>query len=410
MFTINSQALRQPNETPKAYRIRLYKNRELYGLKNPEIGKLCNEAFGVDWDESAHRKKTKNYLDGYNDAKEELGTADQQLQNMIDENNRLKREIQKELKKVQTEKLEYNRWLREEARDELIADYIVNAIKNLTPLDIPTAIPYVDNEKSFPLCYSDTHYGVEFSIKGLFGEVINEYSPEIFERRMWSLFYKVSDIIEKEGIKTLHIYDFGDSIDGLIRVSQLWKLRYGIVDSTIKYSEFISNWINEFTKIVNVKFQMVIDANHSQLRMLGQPKNTFKNDNMSKIIAMFIKERLSGNQNFEFIENPTGMIFDNLSGYNILGIHGEIKSKNMDDAMKDFSRIYNVKLNYLIGGHLHHGKYEEVGQDYEVLNIPSIIGIDDYSLSLLKASNAGAKLFCFEENNGKSIEYSIKLQ
>ena len=104
------------------------------------------------------------------------------------------------------------------------------------------------------------------------------------------------------------------------------------------------------------------------------------------------------------------MIFDNLSGYNILGIHGEIKSKNMDDAMKDFSRIYNVKLNYLIGGHLHHGKYEEVGQDYEVLNIPSIIGIDDYSLSLLKASNAGAKLFCFEENNGKSIEYSIKLQ
>ena len=96
MFIINSQALRQPNETPKAYRIRLYKNRELYGLKNPEIGKLCNEAFGVDWDESAHRKKTKNYLDGYNDAKEELGTADQQLQNMIDENNRLKREIQKE--------------------------------------------------------------------------------------------------------------------------------------------------------------------------------------------------------------------------------------------------------------------------------------------------------------------------
>ena len=153
---------------------------------------------------------------------------------MIDENNRLKREVQKELKKIQTEKLEYNRWLREEARDELIADYIVNAIKDLKPLDIPLPLPYVDNEKSFSLCYSDTHYGVEFSIKGLFGEIINEYSPEIFERRMWSLFYKVSDIIEKEGITTLHIYDFGDSIDGLLRVSQLWKLRYGVVDSTIK--------------------------------------------------------------------------------------------------------------------------------------------------------------------------------
>ena len=86
VFDIDSKSLRQPNETPKAYRIRLYKNKELYGLNNVEIGKLCNEAFGVEWDESAHRKKTQNYLKGYNDAKAELGNADQQLQNMIDEN------------------------------------------------------------------------------------------------------------------------------------------------------------------------------------------------------------------------------------------------------------------------------------------------------------------------------------
>ena len=69
MDFINSQALIQPNETPKAYRIRLYKNKDLYGLSNIEIGKLCNEAFDVNWDESAHRKKTQNYLKGYNDAK-----------------------------------------------------------------------------------------------------------------------------------------------------------------------------------------------------------------------------------------------------------------------------------------------------------------------------------------------------
>ena len=405
---MNSQALKQPNETPKAYRIRLYKNKELYGLSNNEIGKLCNEAFNVEWDESAHRKKTTNYLKGYNDAKEELGTVDHQLQSMIDENKRLKREAEKELKKIQTEKLEYNKWLREEARDELIAEKICNTIEGLLPLEIPSTIQQTENSKSFSLCYSDPHYGVEFSLKGLFGEVINEYSPEIFEKRMWSLFYKVKNIIQKEGITTLNIFDFGDSIDGLLRVSQLWKLRYGVVESTIKYADFISNWLNEFTKIVHVKFQMVIDANHSQLRLLGQPKNTFKDDNLSKIIATFIRERLNRNPNFTFVENPTGMIFDTLSGYNTLGIHGEVK--NMDTALKDFSRLYKVPLNYLIAGHYHHGKYEEVGQDIEVLNIPSIIGIDDYSLSLLQGANAGAKLFCFEENNGKAIEYSIKLQ
>lgn len=316
-------------------------------------------------------------------------------------------ELEKEKYKIQTEKLELYRWQREDARDELLLEKINAAIKELPELETPSLIARNNCKKSFVLCYGDTHYGPEFEIKGLFGEILNSYSPKIFEYRMWKLFAKVREIIEKEGITSLHIYDFGDCIDGLIRVSQLWNLRCGVVDATINYANFISHWLLEFTKIVNVKFQMVIDANHSQLRMLGQPKNTFKNDNMSKVIAAFIKMRLGDNPNFEFITNPTGMIFDNISNYNILGIHGEIK--NMERALKDFSKIYNVNINYLIGGHIHHGKNEEIAQDTEVINIPSIIGIDDYGLSLQKTSNAGAKLFCFEEGIGKTIEYSIKL-
>ena len=82
----------------------------------------------------------------------------------------------------------------------------------------------------------------------------------------------------------------------------------------------------------------------------------------------------------------------------------------MDTTLKDMSRIYNVKISYLVGAHLHHGKQEDVGMDIETINIPSIIGVDDYSMSLNKTSNAGAKLLCFEEGMGKTIEYNIKLQ
>lgn len=319
--------------------------------------------------------------------------------------------LQKERMKAQTERLETNRWLRELARDEMITQSIVDAIKDIKPLYIPayTPEPLVKyNDRTWVLCISDPHYGAEFSIKGLYGEIINEYSPEIFEQRMWKLFDNVYDIIQKENIAELNVYDLGDSIDGLLRVSQLWKLRYGVVESTIKYADFISRWLNELSRVVKIKFQMVVDANHSQLRQLGQPKNTFKNDNMSKVIAAFIKERLKENKNFTFVENETGMIFDSLSGYSILGIHGE--TKNMDETLKNLERVYKTNINYLFAGHIHHSKHEEVGQYVETLNIPSIIGIDDYSLSLLKASNASAKMFCFEENNGKKIEYTINLQ
>lgn len=406
MNIINSQALIQPNETPKAYRIRLYKNKTLYGLNNDEIGKLCNEAFGVEWTESAHRKKTQNYLRGYNDAKEEMGTVDQQLQNMIDENKRAKREVEKELKKLQTEKLEYNKWLREEARDELITDKICDAITTLPSLHVPEYIKPIHNTRAYALIFGDEHYGAEFEIKGLFGDILNAYSPEIFEERMWDLFNQTVELIQKENINTLNVFSMGDFSDGCLRVSQLMKLRYGVVDGTIKYADFICNWLNKLTKYTRIKFQMT-NGNHTELRMLGQPKGTFTEDNMGKVVSEFIKTRLKDNINFTYIENPTGYIYAQLACHTILGIHGEVK--NMENAIKEFSKIYSVPIDYLIAGHLHHARIEEVGVNSEVINVPSIIGVDPYSLSLNKTSNASGKLLVFEQTKGKVCEFTLKL-
>ena len=406
MDKINSQALIQPNETPKAYRIRLYKNKELYGLNNEEIGKLCNEAFGVDWTESAHRKKTQNYLKGYNDAKAELGNADQQLQNMSDENKRLIKEVKKEKVKLQTEKLEYARWIREEARDELITEKICEAITTLPSLEIPQYIQPVHNTRAYALVFGDEHYGAEFELKGLFGDVLNAYSPEIFEERMWNLFNQTVEIIQKENIDTINVFSMGDFSDGCLRVSQLMKLRYGVVDGTIKYADFICNWLNELTKYTRVKFQMT-NGNHTELRMLGQPKGTFTEDNMGKVVSEFIKTRLKDNDNFTFIENPTGYIYAQLACHTILGIHGEVK--NMENAIKEFSKIYSIPIDYLLAGHLHHSRIEEVGINSEVINVPSIVGVDPYSLSLNKTSNASGKLLVFEQTKGKVCEYTLKL-
>ena len=396
----------QPNETPKAYRIRLYKNKELYGLNNAEIGKLCNEAFGVEWDESAHRKKTTNYLKGYNDAKSELGNAEQQLQNLIEENKQTKLEAKKELIMVQTEKLELNKWLRENARDELITRKICDAIASLTPMDIPKYIQPKHNTRGYALVYGDEHYSVEYELKGLFGEIINAYSPEIFEERMWDLFNQTVEIIQKENIDTLHVFNMGDYMDGILRASQLMKLRYGVVDGTIKYADFISNWLNELTKYVRVSYQST-NGNHSELRMLGQPKGTFTEDNMGKVVSEFIKARLKDNPNFTYIENPTGFIYAQIACNTVLGLHGEVK--NMKNAIDELSRIYNVPIQYLLAGHLHHNKSEEVGIDAEVINVGSIIGVDSYSLSLRKTANASAKLLIFEQTRGKTCEYTLKL-
>lgn len=377
-----------------------------------DIAEFFNKTFRLDETEyrteSSYRKKAKNFLD----AKDMVDKKTASDNGVIDELAAKKRELEKEKIKLQTEKLEYNRWLREEARDELIAERISKAIKELPPLEFPSILPaHIDGrtygDREGCLVIADAHYGAELKLNGLFGEILNEYSPEIFERRMMDLLTQVIDICDKEGFSSLNVYDLGDEVDGLLRVSQLWKLRYGIIESTVRYGRFITEWLNELSKYVRIKYQMVTDSNHCQLRLWGQPKNTFKDENVAYIIADKIMDRLSDNPNFEFIKNPTGYVFDDLVGYNVLGIHGEVK--NLAQAIKDFSSTYKTQIDFLVGAHNHHGTNEQVGIASDVISIPSIIGVDDYSLSLNKTSDPGATLFIIERGKGKTIEYNIKL-
>ena len=371
-----------------------------------EITPLVNEElFGEDEsqyrDESAYRKAVKYARDFY-----EAGVFGETEDVYLKKLQKEKSEIEKLKIQVQTEKLELHRWKREDARDDLIIEKICNSISSLPSLDIPLHIPTTYNSRAYALCFGDEHYGVEYELKGLFGDILNAYSPEIFEERMWNLFNQTIEVIQKENIDTLNIFSMGDFADGALRVSQLMKLRYGVVDGTIKYADFISNWLNELSKYVRVVYQQT-NGNHTELRMLGQPKGTFTEDNMGKVVSEFIKARLKDNPNFEYVENPTGYIYAELVGFPILGIHGEVK--NMSNAIKELSSIYGIQIQYLLAGHLHHNKSEEVGVNQEVINIGSIIGIDNYSLSLRKTANASAKMLIFEQGKGKVCEYTFKL-
>jgi hypothetical protein len=403
------QKLPAENESQYIWRVGQAKDSGLIDNTWEELSPILNAQCGINEEDfrgsSAWRKRYRVMQQAWDDVFSQQKFTNEHTETIQEHT----RELEKAKIKLQTEKLEYNRWLREEARDELICERICSAIRELPALDVPQALYSADDslrDKDAALIISDQHYGVEFIIKGLFGEILNMYSPEVFEARMWDLLKQVIEICRKENVATLHIYDLGDSVDGLLRVSQLMKLRYGVIESTIRYGRFMTEWLNELTKHVKVKFQMVTDANHSQLRMLGQPKNTFKNENMSYIIAEKFMDRLGDNPNFEFVQNPSGYIFDELAGYRVLGIHGEVK--NMESAIKDFTSVYKTPIDILIGGHKHHKEVDNVGIRVDTVSVPSIIGVDDYSMSLNKTADAGATMLFVEAGKGISIEYNIK--
>lgn len=395
---------KQTNETRDQYFYRLCREKDALDLTWEQLKDIFNNELGNNYGESAYRKEWNAFQRIFHANEDKLVDGVSYLYDIKE----AKRELEKERKKLQTEKVEYNKWLRENARDEMIRDSIIEEIRNCEPMTPPirTFDLLKEGNKSACLCIADSHYGVEFEIPGLHGEILNKYSPEIFEQRMEILFNKVVDIIMKEHVNTLYIFSLGDEVEGILRVSQLMKLRYGVVKQSVRYAKYIASWINELTKYVDIKFYSC-SGNHSELRMIGQPKGSFKDDNTVLWINEIIQTSLENNQCFEFIENPTGLIFDNIQGYNVLGIHGECK--DLSKAIKDFSNTYNTNIDILVGGHMHHSKEENVGLYKDVISVPSIIGIDDFSMKLNRTSNPGATLFFIEKDLGKVLEYNIKL-
>lgn len=367
-----------------------------------KIKDILNSRLGRNYNESTYRKRFAAYVEMKNACK----NIDPDFTGDVTDVTIQKRELEKERKKLQTEKLEYNRWLRENAREEMIYEQINDSINKLIPLEIPKPRTIEEQNREAVLCLADAHFNTEFEIKGLFGEVLNSYSPEIFYQRMWYLRDKVREICERENISVLHIFGLGDDNDGLLRLTDnLFKLRWGVIDSTLIYADFMANWINEISKFVDVKLQMVEDSNHNQLRLCSAPKNAFKGENLSKVIIHTIKSRLKDNSCITITQNPTGYIYENILGYNLMGIHGEVKS--LKEAIDNLSKLYGLRIDYLIGGHKHHS--EEYGFDCEGISVGSIIGIDDYSTSLMRSSNASATMLIIEEGNGVVTKHTIKL-
>ena len=390
---MNNMDFRPQEENEEQYIYRICSMKDSSGMTWQEVADIINEALNNNYTESAYRKKYQMFQNGLKACEKEIFTDNEYLKKIQLE----RRENEKIKMQIQTEKLEYNRWLREEARDDLIAEKIIAAIRESERPQPPAVISHSHGQVEACLAFGDEHYGTEFEIKGLYGETLNKYSPEIFEDRMWQILDEVIAMVRKHNINTLHVYALGDFTDGVLRCGQLMKLRY---------ANFIAEWLNLLSNVCRVKYQMVF-GNHSELRMLGQPKGTFKDENTGLFVREMIKTKLENNPNFEFVINPTGLIFDNVAGFNLLGIHGEVR--NLENAIKDFSNTYNTNIDILLGGHMHHFKTENVGVNRDIISAQSIIGIDDYAMSLNKTSNPGATMFFVEEGKGKIGEYTIKV-
>lgn len=325
-----------------------------------------------------------------------------------DELDKRKRSLAEERYKLQTEKQEYNRWLRENARDDLFEEKVLATIRDsLNSVDIPDPIIPTVNNREAVLCIADCHFGKDFTIYGVDNSIINTYNPDIFYMRMTELLNEVVAYGEKERIDKLKVFNLGDSLDGFLRHSQAWSLRYGVVESAIMFSEYMGKWLNRLSNYFDIEYYQTC-GNHGELRLLDGLKNQHSNENIEMIVGHIIKMINEDNPNFTYVENKSGFIFTSVGGFNIMGVHRDVKSPLT--AIKDYSTIYGVPVDYLICGHKHHAEYNSCGARKGVIGVGSIMGSDDYAIkTVMKTSDATASLVVFESMKGKVDEHTFVL-
>ena len=320
------------------------------------------------------------------------------------------RELRKERIKLQTANVERSRIDRNEARHEMYYEQ-VGALCQSLPL--PEFKPYQTNivddvEHYYLVTLSDVHYGAKFQSEN------NEYSPEIFKERLKYLLTNLIDFVERKQIKKLWIAELGDSLQGLIHMTDLKINDTAVVKAVVDFSRLIASFLNELSVYVDIEYIHVPSANHTQNRVLGAKASELAEEDMEYVIGNYISDLLRDNNRVQvkLADEGKQYVQIDIPEYSIYAMHGH-QIKDINNSVKNLSMLIGKQIDTLILGHYHSGKEIPVGEgvshDIEVLISPSFIGSDPYADKLMCGSKGAVKIYGFDEVNGHTESYKIIL-
>lgn len=394
------QRLSTENESQYIWRVGQAKDNGLIDSTWEELTPTLNIQCGISEEDfrgsSAWRKRYRVMQQAWDDVFSQQKFVDEHSESLQEQ----KRELEKERQKLYATKIEASRNLRQESRSELFYENVRYAIETLPMPEIVVNKPlYTVGDKEYLLCLADIQAGAKFELP------TNAYSLEVCEQRFNKLLDDVINYIKINDITKINVVGLGDSVQGILRLTDLKLNETSVVEATVMVARLIACFLNQLTAYCYVEYFHVPTSNHSQTRPLGSKASELACEDMEYIIGNYISDMLRVNNrinihmnnNYDYIEIP---IFD----FNIMALHGHT-IKNLDTALKDLSVTHRKLIDYIIVGHWHNGKVipgnEHDSHDTEVLMCPSFQGTDPYAFYKLGlSSKAACKMFIFDEKYG----------
>lgn len=328
------------------------------------------------------------------------------LLNKIDENNcnydaikeleNLRDEIYKERCRLQDIQREKRNDLRVEARFENLLEVVKDNIGFMPTYEIKDFKPINKNQdkKYAVLQLSDWHCGA------LVDNQFNYYNVDTMVDRATKVRNNALEYCKLHNVTDLVIEINGDMVNGAIHVSSRVESEEGVIQQVITVTDVLAKLINSMKPYFNSIKIVTTLGNHG--RLTPNKSDSITNENFEMLIPTMLRDKLSDVK----IIDSKGLDFTKyeIDGKIIMVSHGQ--NDSMTKVISDFSKMFKVVPNEVHLGHTH--SYTDINDcDIKVTVNGSLIGSDDYAVTIRKVTTPSQNLIVYEKDR---CIYEIKAE
>lgn len=377
--------LKRNEEGITSYWIRLYKNKQLYGLTFAECGQLMNEITGENWSEAKWRRPIEHYLEILSYLEEENPTG--LTNDALVEIELAKEELEKEKIKHSDQKREYRNRLRSLARLEHLEDFLKQEYEVYEPVKLETKMLKDKSDKEMIVMLSDWHIGMQIDNQ------FNKFNIEVAKERIGKLRERMMEKVEQDDIDTVHIAQLGDLVNGSIHIST----RIANEEDIIQQIIITANLLQEFVKPlidkgIKVEYYNII-GNHGRVSP-SKMETAGIDENFEKLLFTMMTTYYRDCDNFHAHDSKDGLITAKIKNLDFCFAHGDFDKGT--GIIAKLPQLFGYVFDYVLTGHLHRESIMDYGKTTHITN-SALCGSDDYAMQLRLSSKPSQKILILDD-------------
>jgi predicted phosphodiesterase len=306
--------------------------------------------------------------------------------------------LQREKIRMQDQKRELNRQVREWARAEHIQETIMSAIAGLPALPKPRKGATKQGDHEGILMLSDWHVGMTTA------NCCNVFNHAVLVERVEKLIAKTIDHCQLHGVRKLHVFCLGDLVNGLIHVTTRINNEEDVIQQSMIAAELLAGMFSRLSAEMDLEVYWS-RGNHD--RVSANKKESVCRESFADLILWYLEARLAGYDAIHFCENEVDdeIIVTEIMSQTVFAAHGH-KDKPAR-AVENLSLLLKQFPDLVLMGHFHSAAEREI-QGADVVVNGSLCGTDDYAMSLRRTSKPSQKLIIMSRS-GRECTYNIDL-